>query len=124
MPQVGAGILLVKTVGRKSWQEARATPGSAPICREDVGAWMRDTLDGMTSTLNDDHDVYNTFLAFINAKQITLTVPSASGISLLSGTDLRRLKVTRTATITDKSNRVMPNVSGLSAATFAIHHSI
>ena len=43
---------------------------------------LMDTLDEIANALNDDHDVYNTLLAFINAKQPTLTVPSAAGISL------------------------------------------
>ena len=84
---------------------------------------LLDTLGEIADALNDDHDVYNTLLAFINAKQASLTVPSAAGISLLSGTDLRRLEATGNATITDNSNRVTLDISGVSAATFASHQT-
>ena len=74
---------------------------------------LLDTLDEIAAALNDDPDVYNTLLAFINAKQPTLTVPSAAGISLLSGgTNLRRLEVTGNATLADNTDRLTLNVSG------------
>ena len=84
---------------------------------------LLDTLDEIANALNDDHDVYNTLLAFINAKQATLTVPSASGLSLLSGTNLRRLEVSGNATLSDNTDRLTLNVSGVSAATFASHQT-
>ena len=84
---------------------------------------LLDTLGEIADALNDDHDVYNTLLAFINAKQPTLTVPSAAGISLLSGTNLRRLEVTGNASLTDNTDRLTLNVSGVSAATFASHQA-
>ena len=84
---------------------------------------LLDTLAELASALNDDADVYNTLFAFIKAKQPTLTVPSAAGISLLSGTDLRRLEVSGNATITDNSQKVTLNVSRVSAATFASHQA-
>ena len=67
--------------------------------------------------------MYNTLLAFINAKQPLLSVPSASGLSLLSGTNLRRLEVRGNATLSDHTDRLTLNVSGVSAATFASHHT-
>ena len=84
---------------------------------------LMDTLGEIADALADDEDVYNSLVALINARQPLLTVPSAAGISLLSGTDLRRLEVTGNATITDNSQKVTLNVSGVSAATFASHQT-
>ena len=88
----------------------------------DAGPLM-DTLGEISDALQDDHDVYNTLLAFINDKQATLTVPSAAGVTLLKNNDMRCLEVTGNATITDNSNRVTLDVSGVSAATFASHQT-
>ena len=52
-----------------------ALKGNAPA--------LLDTLEEISLSLANDHDVYNTLLAFINAKQPLLSVPSASGLSLL-----------------------------------------
>ena len=84
---------------------------------------LLDTLGEIADALSDDHDVYNTLLAFINAKQPTLSIPSAAGISLLSGTDMRRQEISGNATITDNTNRLTLDVSGVSAATFASHQT-
>ena len=84
---------------------------------------LLDTLDEIANALNDDHDMYNTLLAFINAKQATLTVPSASGVTLLKNNDMRRLEVTGNATMADNANRVTLDVSGVSTATFASHQT-
>ena len=84
---------------------------------------LLDTLDEIANALNDDHDVYSTLLAFINAKNPPLSVPIASGVTLLKNNDMRRLEVTGNATITDNSNRVTLNVSGVSAAAFASHQT-
>ena len=46
---------------------------------------LLDTLGEIADALNDDHDVYNTLLAFINAKQASLTVPSAAGLRCSEG---------------------------------------
>ena len=53
---------------------------------------LLDTLDEIAASLNDDPNVYNTLLAFINAKQQTLSIPSAAGVTLLKNNDMRRLK--------------------------------
>ena len=100
------------------------TPITAAInaLKNGVGPLM-DTLNEISSALNNDHDVYNTLLAFINAKQATLTVPSAAGLSLLSGTNLRRLQVTGNASLTDNTTHVTLDVSGVSAPTFASHQT-
>jgi hypothetical protein len=92
-----------------------ALKGNAPA--------LLDTLDEIANALNDDHDVYNTLLALINAKNPLLSVPSANGVTLLKNNDMRRLEVTGNATITDNSNRVTLNVSGVSAAAFASHQT-
>ena len=84
---------------------------------------LLDTLDEIANALNDDHDVYNTLLGLINAKNPLISVPSASGLSLLSGTNLRRLEVSGNATLSDNTDRLTLNVSGVSAATFASHQS-
>ena len=68
-----------------------ALKGSAPA--------LLDTLDEIANALNDDNDVYNTLLAFINAKNPLLSVPSAAGVTLLKNNDMRRLEVTGNATI-------------------------
>ena len=67
-----------------------ALKGNAPA--------LLDTLDEIANALSDDHDVYNTLLAFINAKNPLLSVPSASGVTLLKNNDMRRLAVTTNAT--------------------------
>ena len=84
---------------------------------------LLDTLGEIADALNDDHDLYNTLMSAINAKQATLTVPTASGLSLLSGTDLRKLEVTGNASFTDNTDRLTLDVSGVSAATFASHQT-
>ena len=92
-----------------------ALKGNAPA--------LLDTLDEIANALNDDHDVYNTLLGLINAKNPLISVPSASGLSLLSGNNLRRLHVTGNAILTDNTDRMTLDVSGVSAATFASHQS-
>ena len=82
----------------------------------DAGPSM-ETSSEMSGALNDDDPVFSSLVAMINAKQNLLSVPSAAGISLLSGTDLRNIQVTGNASSSHNSNRVPLNVSGVSAAT-------
>ena len=77
-----------------------ALTGSAPA--------LLDTLGEIANAINDDNDVYQTLLALINSKQASLLIPSAVGINLLSGTNVRNLEVTGNATLTDNTNRVTP----------------
>ena len=54
-----------------------ARRGSAPA--------LLDILSEIAQAINDDQDVYATILGLLGAKQATLTVLIASGVSLLSG---------------------------------------
>ena len=60
-----------------------ALRGSAPA--------LLDTLAEIAQAINDDQNVYATILSLLGNKQGTLTVPVASGVSLLSGTLLKNL---------------------------------
>ena len=84
---------------------------------------LMDTLGEIADALADDEDVYNSLVALINARQPLLSIPSAAGLSLLSGTNLRRLEVTGNASLTDNTTHVTLDVSGVSAATFASHQT-
>ena len=64
---------------------------------------LMDTLGEIADALADDEDVYNSLVALINQRQPLLSVPSAAGLSLLSGTDLRRLEVSGNASLTDNT---------------------
>ena len=88
----------------------------------DAGPLM-ETLGELADALNDDDQAFTSLLNMINTKQPLLTVPSASGLSLLSGTNLRRLQVTGNASLTDNTDRMTLDVSGVYAATFASHQS-
>ena len=88
----------------------------------DAGPLM-DTLGELADALNDDDQAFTSLMNIINTKQPTLSIPSAAGVTLLKNNDIRRLEVTGNATITDNSNRVTLNVSGVSAATFASHQT-
>ena len=54
-----------------------------------------DTFDEIVNVWNDGHTEYDTLLAFVNAKQATLTVPSAAEVTLFKNTDTRGLEATR-----------------------------
>ena len=84
---------------------------------------LMDTLGEIADALADDEDVYNSLVALINARRPRLSIPSAAGLSLLSGTDMRRLHVTGNASLTDNTSHVTLHVSGVSAVTFASHQT-
>ena len=92
-----------------------ALTGSAPA--------LLDTLGEIANAINDDNDVYQTLLALINSKQASLVIPSAVGINFLSGTNLRNLEVSGNATLTDNTNRVTLNITGVSSGNFTAYQS-
>ena len=92
-----------------------ALTGSAPA--------LLDTLGEIANAINDDNDVYQMLLALINTKQASLVSPSAVGINLLSGTNVRNLEVTGNGTLTDNTNRLTLNLTGVSSGDFTTYHS-
>ena len=92
-----------------------ALSGSAPA--------LLNTLEEIANAINDDNDVYQTLLTLINSKQASLTIPSAVGLSFLSGTNVRNLEVTGNATLTDNTNRVTLNIAGVSSGDFSAYQS-
>ena len=92
-----------------------ALTGSAPA--------LLNTLEEIANAINDDNDVYQTLLALINSKQTSLLIPSAVGINFLSGTNLRNLEVTGNGILTDNTNRVTLNITGVSSGDFTTYQS-
>ena len=92
-----------------------ALTGSAPA--------LLDTLEEIANAINDDSDVYQTLLGLINSKQASLTIPSGVGINFLSGTNARNLEVTGNATLTDNTNRVTLNITGVASGDFSAYQS-
>ena len=92
-----------------------ALTGSAPV--------LLDTLAEIANAINDDNDVYQTLLALINSKQASLLIPSAVGINFLSGTNVRNLEVTGNGTLTDNTNRLTLNLTGVSSGDFTTYQS-
>ena len=92
-----------------------ALTGSAPV--------LLDTLSEIAASLNNDNDVYQTILSLLNSKQASLAIPSAAGLSFLSGTNVRNLEVTGNATLTDNTNRVTLNIAGVASGDFSSYQS-
>ena len=91
---VSAGLgsrLLTSEVTAEISAAISALTGSAPA--------LLDTLGEIAAAINDDNDVYQTLLALINSKQASFVIPSAVGLSFLSGTSLRNLEVTGQGTL-------------------------
>ena len=85
---------------------------------------LLDTLAEIAAANNDDDDdVYQTLLALINSKQASLTIPSAGGLSFLSGTNVRNLEVTGNGTLTDNTNRLTLNIAGVASGDFSLYQS-
>ena len=77
----------------------------------------------IANAINDDNDVYQTLLALINSKQASLVIPSAVGLNFLSGTNVRNLEVTGNGTLTDNTNRLTLNLTGVSSTDFSSYQS-
>ena len=92
-----------------------ALTGSAPV--------LLDTLAEIAAAINDDNDVYQTLLALINSKQASLAIPSGVGLNFLSGTNVRNLEVSGNATLTDNTNRVTLNITGVAQGDFSAYQS-
>jgi hypothetical protein len=92
-----------------------ALTGSAPV--------LLDTLAEIANAINDDNDVYQTLLTLMNSKQASLTIPSGVGLNFLSGTNVRNLELTGNATLTDNTNRVSLNITGVASGDFSTYQS-
>ena len=76
---------------------------------------LLNTLEEIANAINDDNDVYQTLLPLTNSKQASLVIPSAVGINFLSGTSVRNVGVTGNGTLTDNTNRLTLNLTGVSS---------
>ena len=82
-----------------------------------------DRLEEIANAISDDNDVYQLLLALINSEQASLAIPSAVRLNFSSGSNVRNPEVTGNTTLTDNTNRVTLNITGVSSVDFTAYQS-